>query len=131
MTIDCLNCGGETTHKVWESLLLFEAGMPPKYIGCANCGGDGIMSHECECGWTFVGGSKKEELLARIEHMENTHSMTPDTDQFSGDNLELIEIVHKALEEINTSSMDGWYTSQIERMRDDANEIINWEGLDD
>jgi len=34
----CIGCGGEATHKVWESLLLHKAGMPPKYVGCTNCG---------------------------------------------------------------------------------------------
>lgn len=85
------------------------------------------MSYECECGWKYVGGDTKEELLARIEHLREEHGMEPDTDEFSGKNEELISIIHTALHEIDTDELDGWYTSQIGRMRNDADEIIEWE----
>ncbi|WP_256394104.1 hypothetical protein [Natronoarchaeum rubrum] len=85
------------------------------------------MTYECECGWKFVGSDDTEQLLARIDHVKEHH--TSDVEQeFHGDNLDLIEIVHEALHLIDDDDLDGWYTSQIERMRTDADEIIKYQG---
>jgi len=89
------------------------------------------MSYQCDCGWTFVGDDDREELLARIDHLRNAHGMVADTDQFQDRNAELLRLVHELLHEIDVDELDGWYTSQIERMRDDADEITEWEGVDD
>jgi len=88
------------------------------------------MSYECSCGWTYIGDDGQEELLARIEHLQTEHGMKADTDEFNESNTELIRIVHQALRLIDTDDLDGWYTSQIERMRSDAEEIVDWEGID-
>lgn len=38
MSVDnCPNCGSDEVVKVWESVILQEAGMPPKFIGCLDC----------------------------------------------------------------------------------------------
>lgn len=40
---ECPECGATDDHtvEVWESLRLYELGMPPKFLGCYSCG---IMS---------------------------------------------------------------------------------------
>jgi len=88
------------------------------------------MSYECSCGWTYIGDDGKEELLARIEHLQRAHGMKADTNEFHGPNEELMRIVHDALYLIDTDELDGWYTSQIERMRGDSSEIVEWEGVE-
>lgn len=85
------------------------------------------MSYECDCGWTYIGTDDGDELLARIQHLKDDHGVEADTDEFDGQNAALIRAVHAALHEIDTDELDGWYTSQIERMRNDADEIVEWE----
>lgn len=88
------------------------------------------MSYECDCGWSFVGEDDQEELLARIEHLQDEHGMEANTDEFHGRNEELVKIVHTALHLIDEDELDGWYTSMVERMRTNADEIVEWEGID-
>lgn len=77
------------------------------------------------CGWQFVGDDEQEALIQRVKHLR---SHFPDPDQeFHGDNLDLIKIAHDALHLIDTTEMGGWYSSQIDRMRGDACEILGAE----
>ena len=84
------------------------------------------MSNACGvegCDWRVVTDDDKEALLARVRHLRDEHFDDPDR-EFSGANLELIAFVHDALHAIDTDELGGWYLSQIERMRDDACEIM-------
>lgn len=80
------------------------------------------------CDWKFVGEDEQEALIERVKHLR-THFPDPEQ-EFHGDNLLLIEIVHDALHCIDTSEMGGWYSSQIDRMRGDACEILGAQTTD-
>lgn len=82
---------------------------------------------KCNCGWVFIGdGDKQEALLAKIQHLQEEHFTAPDQ-EFEGENLELLSFIHQALFATDTGELGGWYQSQIDRMRIDADEIIRTE----
>lgn len=82
------------------------------------------MGYECACGWTFVGD--EGQMLARIEHYLSEHADDPEQ-VFEGTNLELLQHAHTALFEIDEKELDGWYASQVDRIRRDIDEIVRRE----
>lgn len=81
-----------------------------------SCGVDG-------CDWKILTDDSQEALVARCQHLREAHFSDPER-EFEGGNLELIAFVHDALHAIDTDELNGWYSSQIDRMRGDACEIM-------